>query len=189
MIELIRLFLSFFKVGLFTFGGGYAMIPLIEDEVINNQWLDSMDTLVDFIAVSESTPGPFAINIATFIGYHEAGVFGAIFATLGVVMPSFIIIYLVAKFFTKIATNRYVQGFLSGVKPAIVGIILSVGIAFLVRNVFSTEITDISQAILDWRLLAIAGVLMAFVIVFKKMNPIYLILISGALGLLVFGLM
>ncbi len=189
MAELIKLFLIFFKIGLFTFGGGYAMIPLIEEEVMKNQWLDSIDTLVDFIAVSESTPGPFAINIATFIGYHQAGVLGALFATIGVAMPSFIIIYLVSRFFTKIASNRFVQGFLAGVKPMIVGLILSVAVAFIVRNVLLTEITDLKAAVFDWKNLAIFAICAGLMAVFRKLNPIYLILISGVLGLVAYGLL
>ena len=93
---LLHLFLTFFKIGLFTIGGGYAMIPLIQEEVLQNHWLSFTD-LIDFIAVSESTPGPFAVNIATYIGAETAGVLGAVCATVGVVLPSFLIILLVAK--------------------------------------------------------------------------------------------
>ena len=91
----LKLFLSFFKIGLFTFGGGYAMIPLIQETVLNNNWM-GLEKLIDFIAISESTPGPFAINMATFIGTTKGGFIGAVFSTLGVVLPSFIIILIVA---------------------------------------------------------------------------------------------
>ncbi|HOW38524.1 MAG TPA: chromate transporter, partial [Bacillota bacterium] len=98
--ELLVLFLAFFEIGLFTFGGGYAMIPMIEEAVLRHGWLANTSfSLVDFIAVSESTPGPFAVNIATFIGMTEAGIPGAILATVGVVLPSFIVILLIARFF------------------------------------------------------------------------------------------
>ena len=93
---LLHLFLTFFKIGLFTIGGGYAMIPLIQEEVLQNHWLSFTD-LIDFIAVSESTPGPFAVNIATYIGAETVGILGAVCATAGVVLPSFLIILLVAK--------------------------------------------------------------------------------------------
>ena len=92
------LFYNFFKIGLFTIGGGYAMIPMITEVVVEHGWLD-VETVVDFIAVAESTPGPFAINIATFVGNHMGGLPGGILATLGVVLPSFLIILLIAKWF------------------------------------------------------------------------------------------
>ena len=106
---LLHLFLTFFKIGLFTIGGGYAMIPLIQEEVLQNHWLSFTD-LIDFIAVSESTPGPFAVNIATYIGAETAGVLGAVCATVGVVLPSFLIILLVAKWFLSMQENHFVQG-------------------------------------------------------------------------------
>ena len=121
----LELFWTFFKIGLFTFGGGYAMIPMITDEVIAHGWLD-METVVDFIAVSESTPGPFAANIATFVGNRVGaslgnpawGILGAACTTLGVVLPSYIIILIVSKFFYSIKDNKYVSGALSGAMPS-----------------------------------------------------------------------
>ena len=96
----LELLLTFLKIGAFTFGGGYAMLPLIQAEVKSHGWLDTAE-LVDFIAVSESTPGPFAVNISTFVGMRTAGIPGALCATFGVVLPSFLIIILVAKFYEK----------------------------------------------------------------------------------------
>ncbi|MBN2504816.1 MAG: chromate transporter [Bacilli bacterium] len=188
MAELFDLFITFFKIGLFTFGGGYAMIPLIQEEVIKNQWLDSVETLVDFIAISESTPGPFAVNIATFIGYHEAGVIGALFATLGVVLPSFIIILLIARFFHHFQTNRYVKGFLKGVKPVIVGILATVALAFVLRSTIHTDIMHLPDWIVDVRALIIFAGLFIIYRVFNRLNPIYLILISAVFGLVAYGL-
>ena len=108
----LKLFLTFFKIGLFTFGGGYAMLPLIQEEVLSNGWME-LSSLIDFIAVSESTPGPFAINIATYVGSQmgsDFGVIGSIFgsfcATLGVVLPSFIIILIVAKIAGTISISQ-----------------------------------------------------------------------------------
>ena len=94
----LYLFLTFFKIGLFTIGGGYAMIPMIQQDILSHGWVSQSD-LIDFIAISESTPGPFAINIATFVGMSKAGLIGAVSATLGVVLPSFLIILIIAKFF------------------------------------------------------------------------------------------
>ena len=125
----LNLFLTFFKIGAFTFGGGYAMLPLIQAEVISKGWIEQ-DLLVNFIAVAESTPGPFAINTATYIGSEMGGsfgawgsIFGAFCATLGVVLPSFIIILIVAQFFEKFKESKGVKGVMSGLKPAVVGLI------------------------------------------------------------------
>ena len=109
----LKLFLTFLKVGAFTFGGGYAMFPLIQEEVLKYNWL-SEEMLIDFVAVSESTPGPFAVNISTYIGSELGGILGAVCATLGVVIPSFIIILIVAKFFMKFKESKVIKGVMSG---------------------------------------------------------------------------
>ena len=136
----LTLFWSFFKIGLFTIGGGYSMIPMIESTVIGELgWLTQAE-LLDFIGVAESTPGPIAINLATFIGSMQGGVYGwwgsilgAICATLGVVLPSFIIILIIAVLFEKFINTAGVQGFFYGVRPVVVGLVaastVSLGIA------------------------------------------------------------
>ena len=118
----IEIFLTFFKIGLFTFGGGYAMLPLIQEEVLAHEWME-ISQIIDFIAVSESTPGPFAINIATYVGSQMGGILGAFFATIGVVLPSFIIILIVAKIYDAFKKSNLVKGVMSGLKPAVVGLI------------------------------------------------------------------
>lgn len=123
----LRLFWTFFKIGLFTIGGGYAMIPLINAEVIANGWLTE-EMLIDFIAISESTPGAFAINIATFVGAETGGFFGAVCTTFGVVLPSLIIIYVIAVFFRKLTEKQLVKDAFGGLRPAVVGLI---GYAFI----------------------------------------------------------
>lgn len=188
MDKLWLLFITFFKIGLVTFGGGYAMIPLIEEEVLAHGWLASVDVLVDFIAISESTPGPFAINVATFIGFDEAGFWGALVATLGVVLPSFIIILLIARFFTRFAQNIYVKGFLAGVKPAVVGILLAVGIGMLLRSTIHTDIFHLSEWVFDPRAWAIGAVMLGLKLMRPKLNPIYLILIAAVLGIAAYSL-
>ena len=114
----LELFYTFFMIGAFTFGGGYAMLPLIQEQV-GLRWSDviSQQSMIDFVAVSESTPGPFAINMATYVGSEMGGVFGAFCATLGVVLPSFIIILIVAKCYDKFKENRIVKGCMTGLKP------------------------------------------------------------------------
>lgn len=118
----IELFFTFFKIGLFTVGGGYAMLPLIRTEVLSKGWLTA-EEIVNFIAVSESTPGPFAVNIATYIGSVRGGAAGAAFATLGVVLPSFLIILAIARCYKKFKSSKIVAGLMSGLKPAVIGLI------------------------------------------------------------------
>ena len=169
---LLDLFLTFFKIGAFTFGGGYAMLPLIQEEVVAHAWLTETD-IINFIAVSESSPGPFAINIATYIGSEMAGIIGAICATLGVVLPSLIIIILVAKFFEKFKTNKIVKGCMTGLKPAVVGLIgasvLSIGKTVFVENGFN--------------FVSLILFLSMSVLAFKKVHPIIIILISAIVGI------
>ena len=183
---LFELFITFFKIGLFTFGGGYAMIPLMSDEVVSKGWLLS-EQLMDFIAISESTPGPFAINMATFIGYNQQGILGAIMATLGVVMPSFIIILIIAKAFHKFASNKYVVGFLSGVKPVVVGIIFAVAFTFLLKSIFNIDILNILDVEFHWSSLLIFFFLFAMSRIWRKLHPVYIVLVSGIMGLIIYG--
>lgn len=131
----LKLFLTFLKIGAFTFGGGYAMLPLIQQEVIKNGWLTE-EQILNFIAVSESTPGPFAINISTYIGTEKGGFFGALAATLGVALPSFVIILIVARVFTAFRKNRFVSGAMSGLKPAVIGLI-GAAVITVGKSVFS----------------------------------------------------
>lgn len=179
----LELFLTFFKIGAFTFGGGYAMLPLIQEEVLRKVWLTEQE-IVNFVAVSESTPGPFAINIATFIGAKTGGIFGSVCATLGVVLPSFIIILIVAKCFEKFKENSVVAGCMSGLKPATIGLIaaavVSVGkTVFFPSGVSASVFTDVNFYIS----LAIFAVMT--VCAFKKLHPIAIICISAAIGIAV----
>ena len=123
-MEFLSLFFAFVKIGLFTIGGGYAMIPLIQDEVLAHGWL-TQDQLIDFIAVAESTPGPFAINIATFIGTKTYGVLGAIATTMGVVLPSFVIISVISLFFEQFLALKWVGYAFEGIRVAVVVLIIN----------------------------------------------------------------
>ena len=118
----LELFLTFFKIGLFTIGGGYAMLPLIQADVQAKGWMTA-EELVNFIAVSESTPGPFAVNVSTYVGAELAGLPGAFCATLGVVLPSFLIILLVARFYAAFRSSAIVSGAMGGLRPAVIGMI------------------------------------------------------------------
>ncbi|MBO5767030.1 MAG: chromate transporter, partial [Clostridia bacterium] len=118
----LKLFLTFLKIGAFTFGGGYAMLPLMQQEVLNNAWMTE-EELLNFIAVAESTPGPVAINMATYIGVETGGILGAIISTLGVILPSFAVILVVAKFYAKYKNSFVVKGCLTGLRPVVIGLI------------------------------------------------------------------
>ncbi len=187
-----QLFYTFFLIGLFTFGGGYAMIPMIQDQIVGRGWMSDGE-LSDFIAISESTPGPFAINISTFVGSQTGGIFGAICATLGVVLPSFIIIILVAIVISKFLKNKFVQGGLNGVKPVIVALIASTAIIFFIKMALYQGNALFSQTIYFDRvavtlLFALAGFLFIYKRFQKKgLNPIALLFLSAVLGIVLFS--
>ena len=190
--ELWELYQVFFRMGAVTFGGGYAMLPLIQQEVAS-RGLMSMEELTNFVAVSESTPGPFAVNIATYVGMHSAGIWGSVLATLGVVMPSFIVILIVAHFYEKFKESHTVKGIMSGLRPAVVGLlaaaVISMGKTVLFHveeglgeavELFSTGLSFVpAQLIVSILIFA----LMAFLGIKKKVHPIKLIVLSAALGI------
>ena len=132
---LLELFLTFFRIGLFTFGGGYAMLPLVQEAVVQKGWMTN-EQIVDFIAVSESTPGPIMVNLATYVGSSQAGFLGAAVARLAVVLPSFLIILLVTALLKTALKNKYVQAVLRGLKPCVIGIVLATGIYMVFGNCF-----------------------------------------------------
>lgn len=176
----LELFLTFLKIGAFTFGGGYAMLPLIQSEVAAHGWLDEK-ALVDFIAVSESTPGPFAVNVSTYVGAEVGGVLGSLCATLGVVFPSFVIILLVAKCFEKFRESTVVKGCMSGLRPAVVGLIgaavISVGKTVFIHDGASLAVFADTSFYVSAVIFAISVVL-----AFKKLHPIIIICASALLG-------
>lgn len=173
----LTLFLVFFKIGAFTFGGGYAMLPLIQEEVLSHSWM-TMRELVDFIAVSESTPGPFAVNMSTYVGWKTAGLLGSAAATVGVVAPSFIVILIIARIYDKFQKSKIVQGALYGLKPAVVGLIFaavfSVGKSVLFPNGLTLSVQS----------LAAAGVFIIMsVLAVKKLHPIIILCLSAVIGI------
>lgn len=198
----LTLFWEYFKIGLFTIGGGYAMLPMVQQVIEKYGWLTRKE-LINFIGVSESTPGPFAINLATFVGINvgsqtSLGIFGgflgAAVATFAVVLPSLIIIIIVTKLFQKFRTNKYVQGVLYGIRPVVVGLILSavlsVGCAVILPNLNLTSINKEGFSQFNWISLIIVAVffpLSRIKIKGKKIHPILLILAAAAVGVVVFG--
>ena len=178
----LLLFLEFFKMGALTFGGGYAMIPFIEETVLRHGWMTTSE-LVDFIAVSESTPGAFAVNISTYIGSEIGGLSGSLVATLGLVLPPFLIIILIAKVYEKIKENRLVQGAMMGLKATVVGLIaatvLSVG-----QEIFFSE--GINLAVFRSANFYVSLIIFAvalFLLLYKKLNPILIIAGSAVVGI------
>ena len=171
----LELFLIFFKIGAFTFGGGYAMLPLIQQEVLSHNWMD-LEQLVNFVAVSESTPGPLAVNLASFVGAETGGLLGAGCATIGVVLPSFLIILRVAKFYQAFRTNTLVKGCMNGLRPTVVGMI-GASLLSVAGSAFS-----LSAGVVP---LVLAVVLLAVILFahWKKVHPILLIVGSAVVGI------
>lgn len=189
---LLTLFLTFLKIGALTFGGGMAMIPLIREAVLSNGWLTEEEFL-DFVAVSESTPGPIAVNMATFVGADQAGFLGALVCTLGVVLPSFVIILLIAALMKTFLKNRWVSAALSGIRPCVVGLILGAGALMLLSVVFRLK-TVADPMVFDLKsilfFVGVVAVALGYRLIRKKkISSIVLILISAAGGILVFGLL
>ena len=199
----LQLFWEYFQIGLFTIGGGYAMLPMVIQAVQKHGWLTS-DQLYNFIGVAESTPGPFAINLATFVGTTVGneqfgfwgGVLGAVVATFAVVLPSLIIVIIVTKLLEKFKSSKWVQGALYGIRPVVVGMVLSalIGIAVNVAlpNVDLKDLQSASVTPFNWvSLLLMCAFLPLSKIKFKKkkLHPIFLIMFSAGVGVLLFGVL
>ena len=182
----LDLFLGFLKVGCFAFGGAYGAIPLIRDVVLSYGWL-SDEALTYMIAVSESTPGPIMVNLATYIGSRQAGFFGAVLATLAVILPSFLIILLVTVLLKTALKNKYVQAILRGLKPCVIGIVLATGFYMILKNCFGT----LSAIAVNPKAILITVLLTTSMFGYKhwkkkKLSPIGLILLSALFGIIVF---
>ncbi len=181
----LELFWTFLTIGAFTFGGGYAMLPLIQEQVAA-RWGDviSSEAMINFIAVSESTPGPFAINMATYVGSQMGGVFGSFCATMGVVLPSFVIILIVARCYDRFRSSRLVKGCMTGLKPAVVGLIANAVLNVLMTVFFPTGVAlSVFLDVHFYIYAAIFGIML--VLAFKKVHPILIICMSAALGIAV----
>ena len=176
--ELFILFISMFKIGLFTFGGGYAMISVFENEFVSKKkWLEH-DEFMNILVIAESTPGPVAINMATYIGYKQNKIIGSIFSTLGMVLPSFTIIFIISLFFNNLLDNKYVAAAFKGIQACVVFLILSAGIKLFKKmekkpfNIIVMSLTFI--------------LVIAFSLFNIDFSSIFYILISGCLGLVIY---
>ncbi|MER2063221.1 MAG: chromate transporter [Alkalibacterium sp.] len=183
----VELLLSFFQIGLFSFGGGYAALPLIEQELIHAQGWITNQQFIDILTLSEMTPGPIAINAATFSGNQIAGIMGGIVATIGVTLPSVIIVQLLAYFYFKYKNITMVQGIIQGLRPAVVALIASAGLTIFLTAMFGhsnwpIDLTDINYISIIFFALAI------FLMRKYKASPIHVMIITGVLGGIVYSI-
>lgn len=184
----LSLFWSFFQIGLFSIGGGYAALPLIQNQVVQvHGWLN-MQEFADVITISQMTPGPIAINSASFVGIRVAGIFGAVTATLGCVLPSFLIVLLFAYLYKRFKNLRFVQGVLCSLQPAVVGLIAAAGISIVSHALWNGEWWNFVPSAVDWVALAtmVVGV---YLLRRLKLNPIYVMLGAGVVGGVVYSLL
>ncbi len=173
MTNIIKLFISFFKIGAFSFGGGYAMLPLMKETVIDHHnWLSNSE-FIDILAISEMTPGPIAINMATFLGYRVSGLFGSVVATLAVVLPSFIVMSLIFHFVNKFKDSPYSDYFFRGIRPIVLGLIASAAVSVAM------------DAYVDMKAIVISLALFYF-ITFKNLKAIPAIILAGLAGIIVY---
>lgn len=182
----LHLFLGFLKVGCFAFGGAYGAIPLIRDVVLSYGWLDD-ETLTYMIAVSESTPGPIMVNLATYVGSSQAGFAGALLATLAVVLPSFVIILLITALLRTAIKNKYIQALLRGLKPCVIGIVLATGVYMVISSCMSGK-----EAAIDIKASLVTGILFLCMTGYKyftkkKLSPILLIICAAVVGVIIHG--
>jgi chromate transporter len=183
----LELLWTFLKIGIFSFGGAYGSIPLIRDIVLSQGWI-SEDMFIYFLAVSESTPGPIMINLATYIGSSTAGFWGAILATIGVVVPSFVVILVITIFMKSFINNKHIQAILSGIKPGFIGLILAMGIYMIITDI----VMSIKQDIIEWQTLFIIVILLTLAFGYryikkKDFPPILLIILSACIGVIMYS--
>lgn len=188
----LQLLLSFMKIGLFSFGGGYAMIPLIQKEIESHGWL-SASQFVDIIAIAEMTPGPIAVNSATFVGYRAAGIFGGLVATIGVAIPSLVLILVVSKYFFKFQNHPANKMIFYGIRPVIVGLIFAAAVFVAQTTFFNQNITLSNLSSIIKSPLSIIDLKSIFIFVFTlislvkfKMHPILIIMASGVFGYILY---
>lgn len=190
----LKIFLTFLEIGAASFGGGYGMISLVREKTLTNGWLTEEEFL-NMIAVSESTPGPIAVNMATFVGSKEGGILGSALATLGVVLPAFIIMLLIASLIRNLLKYAGVQATLGGIRPAVVGLIVATASTMILSSViglktlsdgFLLPVPDVIKNVAIFAIVVLVSVIYKK-LKKKKISPILLIVISGVLGLILFS--
>lgn len=173
----LDLFISFFKIGLFSFGGGYAMIPLISDVIVKKGWL-LQEEFVQIIGIAEMTPGPIAVNSATFVGYKTAGILGSVSATLGVAMPSLLLILFISGFFFKYSDHPIMKHIFLGIRPVVAGLILSSAFVLAKTTILSSGHGGVNFNFETF----IITLIILVIALYRKVHPIILITIAGILG-------
>ena len=186
----LQLFFTFFKVGIFAFGGGYAMLSLIGEEVLAFGWMNQ-EELLNFVGVETVIPGPIAVNMATYVGYEQGGFPGAFLATLGVVLPSFVIILVVAVFIKNLLKYPSVKVFIASMRPALAGLIASVAITMGVSVLTKIETKETMIISVNWRSLIILAIVILIPLLWKRyqkkeFSSILLVILSGFLGMIIF---
>ena len=191
----VELFLTFLQIGAFSFGGGYGMISLIREETLSRGWLTE-ESLLDMIAVAESTPGPIAVNMATFVGSSQGGILGSAVATLGVVLPSFLIILIIAMVLRRFMKYAGVKAFLGGVRPCVIGLILATAATMLMSHLGGfadlNALREVRLSAVDLRGIAIFCLLALTSLTIRRqtkktLSPILLIALSAVLGIILYA--
>ena len=181
-MDYLFIYLNFCKIGLFTIGGGMASLPLLQDFVLKNHWM-TIDQFANMIAISQATPGPLGINMATYIGYSQLGIPGSLVATLGIMTPSWVIIMIIARGLEKFKENRWVALFFTGIRPVVIGVILAAAYSLAILSFFNFEATG-------WAVVDIKAVLLFGVLYFMnrrfKLDPFFYLLLAGIIGILFF---
>ena len=188
----LQLFLTFLKVGAFAFGGGYAMLSLIGDSVLKYGWMTE-EELLNFVGVETVIPGPIAVNMATYVGYEQGGFLGALLATIGVVLPSFIIILIVAACIKNLLKYPPVKTFIASMRPALGGLIVSVAVTMALAVFLGIDTVSTINLSFDPKTLVVLAVVIAIPIIWKRIkkkefSSILLVVISGVVGMLLFGI-
>ena len=174
----LQLFISYLKIGFFGFGGGYAMLSLIQHEIVEQQGWITASQFADIVAISQMTPGPIAINSATYIGYTVAGFWGSVVATVAVCLPALTVMLALTKYFLRLKDNRYISGMLMAMKPVVIGMILAAALLLILPQHGSQ-----SSFIDHWSWILFAATLYAS---YRKVNPILLIVLSAIAGILIY---
>ncbi len=184
----LTLFLEFLKIGFFTIGGGYAMIPLVKEVVLRHGWMDESQFL-NMIGISEVTPGPIAINMATYVGNMQGGILGSILATVAVILPAFLIMLIISIILKKVSKNRVVQKILFRAKPVGIALIASAGITLFIDVLFPAHVEGLKivfsinkTAIFVFMLIAFTALTAKFIFK-KKIRPVYVVILSAVIGL------
>ena len=191
LLLLLDLYISFFQVGLFSFGGGYAALPLIQNQIVTiHHWL-TVGEMADVITISQMTPGPIAINAATFVGTRVSGILGSVVATLGFVTPSCIIVLTLSYFYFKYKDLHVVQGVLQGIRPVVVSLIATAGLSMVISAFWNDQPFRLAMEMFaqtNWIAVILFAASLFVLMKFKKANPILVMLGSGAVGLMLYSI-